>query len=127
MPVSLDIPDDLVSSVVHALYYTAETYRRDHGHQPDGIAIAILKAYADRLGAMAEALEKRAERQASEEKSMTNVAIERWHYYERKCEAACELLHQAAKPSNGKLRTRLREEGVSQLVYERMGEIKTPE
>jgi len=53
--VTLEIPFDLVDTVIGALYRSADVYRADKAN--DAESIAVLVADADRLEAMAEKLE----------------------------------------------------------------------
>lgn len=53
----VDIPYDLVSSVVHAIQRMAEVYRNDKGHDDEDII--ALHRDADRLDEIAEELEER--------------------------------------------------------------------
>lgn len=62
--ITLEIPLDLVDTVISALYRSADWYRADKGHDAEGIAVLI--ADADRLETMAERLEADARRERGE-------------------------------------------------------------
>ena len=53
--VTLEIPLDLVDTVIRALYRSADWYRADKGHSPEDIV--LLCSAADRLETMAELLD----------------------------------------------------------------------
>jgi hypothetical protein len=69
--VTLEIPIDLVDTVISALYRSADLYRADKGHDAEGVAVLVESA--DRLEVMAELLEDSA-RGSSESRAALRAA-----------------------------------------------------